>query len=211
MILELFSSIITYITSFISSLGYPGIFSLMVVESAMIPIPSEIIMPFSGFLVATGKLSFFEVILAGSFGNLIGSMITYYAGLKIGRPLILKYGKYIFFSESHLRFTEKLFERLGDKISFIGRLLPGVRTYVSFPLGIAKANLIKFMVYTLIGSLIWNALLTYAGVRLGSNWQSFHKYSPYLDIVAVIMIIAFVIWFIYKMKKMSVNKKFGIQ
>jgi membrane protein DedA with SNARE-associated domain len=211
MILELFNSIITYITSFISSLGYPGIFSLMVVESAMIPIPSEIIMPFSGFLVATGKLSFFEVILAGSFGNLIGSIITYYAGLKIGRPLIIKYGKYIFFSESHLKFTEKLFERLGDKISFIGRLLPGVRTYVSFPLGIAKANLIKFMVYTLIGSLIWNALLTYAGVRLGSNWQSFHKYSPYLDIVAVIMIIAFVIWFIYKMKKMSVNKKFGIQ
>jgi membrane protein DedA with SNARE-associated domain len=211
MILELFNSIITYITSFISSLGYPGIFSLMVVESAMIPIPSEIIMPFSGFLVATGKLSFFEVVLAGSFGNLIGSIITYYLGIKIGRPLIIKYGKYIFFSESHLRFTEKLFERLGDKISFIGRLLPGVRTYVSFPLGIAKANLIKFMIYTLIGSLIWNALLTYAGLRLGSNWQSFHKYSPYLDIVAVIMIIAFAVWFIYKMKKMSMNKKFDVQ
>jgi membrane protein DedA with SNARE-associated domain len=211
MILELFNSVITYITSFISSLGYPGIFSLMVIESAMIPIPSEIIMPFSGFLVATGKLSFFEVVLAGSFGNLIGSVITYYLGIKIGRPLIIKYGKYIFFSESHLRFTEKLFERLGDKISFIGRLLPGVRTYVSFPLGIAKANLIKFMIYTLIGSLIWNALLTYAGLRLGSNWQSFHKYSPYLDIVAVIMIIAFAVWFIYKMKKMSMNKKFDVQ
>ena len=211
MILELFNSIITYITSFISSLGYPGIFSLMVVESAMIPIPSEIIMPFSGFLVATGKLSFFEVVLAGSFGNLIGSIITYYLGIKIGRPLIIKYGKYIFFSESHLRFTEKLFERLGDKISFIGRLLPGVRTYVSFPLGIAKANLIKFIIYTLIGSLIWNALLTYAGLRLGSNWQSFHKYSPYLDIVAGIMIIAFAVWFIYKMKNMSMNKKFDVQ
>jgi membrane protein DedA with SNARE-associated domain len=211
MILELFNSVITYITSFISSLGYPGIFSLMVIESAMIPIPSEIIMPFSGFLVATGKLSFFEVVLAGSFGNLIGSIITYYLGIKIGRPLIIKYGKYIFFSESHLRFTEKLFERLGDKISFIGRLLPGVRTYVSFPLGIAKANLIKFMIYTLIGSLVWNALLTYAGLRLGSNWQSFHKYSPYLDIVAVIMIIAFAVWFIYKMKKMSMPKKFDVQ
>ncbi len=210
MILELFNSVITYITSFISSLGYPGIFSLMVVESAMIPIPSEIIMPFSGFLVATGKLSFFGVVLAGSFGNLIGSIITYYLGIKIGRPLIIKYGKYIFFSESHLRFTEKLFERLGDKISFIGRLLPGVRTYVSFPLGVAKANLIKFIIYTLIGSLIWNVLLTYAGLRLGSNWQSFHKYSPYLDIVAVIIIIAFIIWFIYKMKKMSVNKKYDI-
>lgn len=207
MIIELFNPIITYITSFISSLGYPGIFFLMVVESAMIPIPSEIIMPFSGFLVAAGKLSFFEVVLAGSFGNLIGSIITYYLGIKIGRPLIIKYGKYIFFSENHLRFTEKLLERMGDKISFIGRLLPGVRTYVSFPLGIAKANIIKFMIYTLIGSLIWNVLLTYAGLRLGSNWQSFHKYSPYLDIVAVIMIIAFVIWFTIKMKNMSVNKK----
>ncbi|MDQ6723058.1 MAG: DedA family protein [Thermoproteota archaeon] len=207
MILELFNPLISYITSFISGLGYPGIFFLMVVESAMIPIPSEIIMPFSGFLVAAGKLSFVEVLLAGSFGNLIGSIITYYLGIKIGRPLIIKYGRYILFSEKHLRFTEKLFERLGDKISFIGRLLPGVRTYVSFPLGIAKANLIKFITYTLMGSIIWNALLTYAGIRLGSDWQSFHKYSPYLDIVAAIVIVVFVVWFIHKMKNMSMDKK----
>ncbi len=207
MILELFNPLISYITSFISGLGYPGIFFLMVVESAMIPIPSEIIMPFSGFLVAAGKLSFVEVLLAGSFGNLIGSIITYYLGIKIGRPLIIKYGRYILFSEKHLRFTEKLFERLGDKISFIGRLLPGVRTYVSFPLGIAKANPIKFMIYTLMGSIIWNALLTYAGIRLGSDWQSFHKYSPYLDIVAAIVIVVFVLWFIHKMKNISMDKK----
>ncbi|MDQ6724358.1 MAG: DedA family protein [Thermoproteota archaeon] len=207
MILELFNPIISYITSFISGLGYPGIFFLMVIESAMIPVPSEIVMPFSGFLVAAGKLTFIEVVLAGSFGNLIGSIITYYLGIKIGRPLVIKYGKYIFFSERHLKFTEKLFERLGDKISFLGRLLPGVRTYVSFPLGIAKANIIKFTIYTLIGSIIWNTFLTYAGVRLGSDWQSFHKYSPYLDIIAVIMIVTFAIWFIYKMKKMSMDKK----
>ena len=207
MILEIFNPIISYITSIISGLGYPGIFFLMVVESAMIPVPSEIIMPFSGFLVAAGKLSFIDVVLAGSFGNLVGSIITYYLGIKIGRPLILKYGKYIFFNERHLIFTEKLFVRLGDKISFIGRLLPGVRTYVSFPLGIAKANLIKFMIYTLIGSIIWNTLLTYAGIRLGSDWQSFHKYSPYLDIIAVIIIVAFVIWFIHKLKKMNIDKK----
>ncbi len=207
MILELFNPIISYITSYISGLGYPGIFFLMVVESAMIPVPSEIVMPFSGFLVGAGKLTFIEVVLAGSFGNLIGSIITYYLGIKLGRPLVIKYGKYIFFSERHLKFTEKLFERLGDKISFLGRLLPGVRTYVSFPLGIAKANIIKFMIYTLIGSILWNTFLTYAGVRLGSDWQSFHKYSPYLDIIAVIMIVTFAIWFIYKMKKMSMDKK----
>lgn len=210
MILELFNPLISFIISFISSLGYPGIFFLMVAESAMIPIPSEVIMPFSGFLIASDKLSFVEVIIAGSFGNLIGSIITYYLGLKIGRHLIIKYGKFILFSEKHLIFTEKLFEKIGDKISFIGRLLPGVRTYVSFPLGIAKANVIKFLFYTLIGSIIWNTLLTYAGITLGRNWQNFHKYSTYLDIIAALIIIVFVIWFIYKMKKINIGKSDNI-
>ena len=210
MILELFNSLITLITSSISNMGYPGIFFLMVAESAMIPIPREIIMPFSGFLVASEKLSFIEVVLAGSFGNLIGSIITYFLGIKIGRHLIIKYGKYFFFHEKHLQFTERLFEKLGDKISFIGRLLPGIRTYVSFPLGIAKSNFIKFIFYTLIGSLIWNTILTYAGVRLGKNWENFHQYSPYLDIIAIVLIIGFIIWFLYKIKRTSIDRKSDI-
>ncbi|HXT84662.1 MAG TPA: DedA family protein [Verrucomicrobiae bacterium] len=201
MIVEAFNSIIVFITSIISSLGYPGIFLLMVAESAMIPIPSEIIMTFSGFLVATNKLTFLEVVLAGSFGNLIGSIITYYIGIKVGRPIVIKYGKYILFKESHLKFTEKLVEKIGDKLSFIGRLLPGIRTYVSLPLGIAKADFIKFSIYTLLGSLIWNTCLTYIGLRLGRNWESFHKYSTYLDFLAIIIIIGFIIWFIYKIRR----------
>ncbi len=201
MIVEAFNSIIVFITSIISNLGYPGIFLLMVAESSMIPIPSEIIMTFSGFLVATNKLSFLEVVLAGSVGNLIGSIITYYIGIKVGRLIVIKYGKYLLFKESHLKFTEKLVERTGDKISFIGRLLPGIRTYVSLPLGIAKANLTKFLIYTLLGSLIWNVCLTYIGFRLGSNWETFHKYSTYLDILALIIIIGFIIWFIHKIRK----------
>ena len=201
MIVEAFNSIIVFVTSSISILGYPGIFLLMIAESAMIPIPSEIIMTFSGFLVATNKLSFLEVVLAGSFGNLIGSVITYYIGIKIGRPIVIKYGKYILFKESHLEFTEKLVEKTGDKISFMGRLLPGIRTYISLPLGIAKANLIKFLIYTLFGSLIWNACLTYIGIRLGNNWENFHNYSTYLDILTIFLIIGFIIWFIYKIKK----------
>jgi membrane protein DedA with SNARE-associated domain len=183
----------------------------MVAESAMIPIPSEIIMPFSGFLIASGKLSFGEVVIAGSFGNLIGSILTYYLGLKIGRHLIIKYGKFIFFSQKHLIFTERLFEKIGDKISFIGRLLPGVRTYISFPLGIAKANIIKFLIYSLIGSLIWNMFLTYAGFTLGKNWQNFHKYSNYLDFIAALLIIVFIIWFIYKIKKIDKEKRDGME
>src|SRR5919112_1326261 len=207
MILEFFNTLVTLITTFISNLGYPGIFFLMVAESAMIPIPSEIIMPFSGFLVASEKLSFIEVVVAGSFGNLLGSIITYFLGIKVGRHLIIKYGKYFFFHEKHLQFTERLFERLGDKISFVGRLLPGIRTYVSFPLGIAKSNFIKFVFYTLIGSIIWNTLLTYVGIRLGRDWQNFHQYSSYLDIIALVVIATFIIWFIYKIKRISLDKK----
>jgi len=210
MILELFNTLIIHITSFILSLGYTGIFFLMIAESAMIPIPSEIIMPFSGFLVASEKLSFIGVVLAGSLGNLIGSIITYFLGIKVGRHIIIKYGKYFFFNEKHLQITERLFERLGDKISFIGRLLPGIRTYISFPLGIARSNFIKFIFYTLIGSLIWNSLLTYVGIRLGKDWQSFHQYSPYLDIIAVVIIVIFIIWFIFKIKRISLDKKSDI-
>lgn len=206
MLLELFNPIVNSITIFISDLGYLGIFILMTLESAMIPIPSEIIMPFSGFLVSEGKLSFASVVLSGSIGNLIGSIITYCLGLKIGRSLIIKYGKYILFTENHLKYTEKLFEKYGDKFSFAGRLLPGIRTYVSFPIGIAKANLIKFVIYTFIGSLIWNIIITYVGFTLGSSWQNIHTYSKYLDIVAVVIIIIFIIWLVYKLKKIRNNK-----
>ncbi len=168
----------------------------MILESALIPIPSEIIMPFSGFLVTNGKFNLVSVILAGSLGNLVGSVITYYVGIKFGRAFILKYGKYIFFKESHLEFTDRLFEKYGDRISFIGRLLPLIRTYVSLPAGIGKTNLVKFVFYTFIGSIIWNTMLTYAGIQLGNNWENIDKYSIYLDIAAVCAIGVFIVWII---------------
>ena len=145
-LIEILRPLVEFITSIISSLGYGGIFFLMVLESALIPIPSEIIMPFSGFLASTGKLSSVGVILAGSFGNLIGSTLTYYLGIRLGRAFLIKYGKYIFFRLHHLEWTEHLFQRYGDKISFVGRLIPGVRTYISLPAGIGKTNFIKFAV-----------------------------------------------------------------
>ena len=190
-----------FITSFIANLGYPGIFILMVLESALIPIPSEIIMPFSGFLVTAGKLGYIGVVLAGSFGNLVGSILTYYLGMKVGRAFLIKYGKYIFFRVHHLEWIEQLFQKYGDKISFIGRLLPGVRTYVSLPAGIGKTNLYKFVIYTFVGSMIWNSLLTYAGMQLGRNWKNIERYSIYLDVIAAIIIAVFVIWLIYNRKK----------
>ena len=184
-------------------MSYPGIFFLMILESALIPIPSEIIMPFSGFLASTGKLNYIGVVLAGSFGNLVGSILTYYLGINVGRKVILKYGKYIFFKKEHLELTENLFNKYGDRVSFVGRLLPGIRTYVSLPAGIGKTKVTKFVIYTLAGSLIWNSMLTYVGMKLGSNWKNIDKYSIYLDIAAVLAIAVFLIWFIYNTRRKS--------
>ncbi|MGB6627111.1 MAG: DedA family protein [Nitrososphaeraceae archaeon] len=200
-VIEILRPLVEFITSVISSLGYGGIFFLMILESALIPIPSEIIMPFSGFLASTGKLGSVGVILAGSLGNLVGSVITYYLGIKLGRAFLIKYGKYILFRVHHLVWTEQLFQKYGDKISFVGRLLPGVRTYISLPAGIGKSNFIKFVVYTLVGSIIWNSLLTYGGIQLGRSWQHIDKYSGYLDIIAVVAIAVFIVWIVYSNRR----------
>lgn len=200
-VFDIIRPLIEFIISFISRVGYLGIFFLMVLESAMIPIPSEIIMPFSGFLVSAGKFGPILVVLAGSLGNLVGSILTYYFGLKVGRAFIIKYGKYVFFKKEHLEFTERLFKNYGDKISFIGRLLPVIRTYVSLPAGIGRTNFIKFVFYTLIGSLIWNSVLTFAGMQLGNNWKNIDRYSIYLDIVTICIIVGFSAWLVLKFKK----------
>jgi len=202
-IIEILRPIVEVITSIITTMSYPGIFFLMILESALIPIPSEIIMPFSGFLASTGKLNYAGVVLAGSFGNLVGSILTYYLGINVGRKVVLKYGKYIFFKKEHLELTENLFNKYGDRVSFVGRLLPGIRTYVSLPAGIGKTKFTKFVIYTLAGSLIWNSMLTYVGMKLGSNWKNIDRYSIYLDIAAVLAIAVFLIWFIYNTRKKS--------
>jgi membrane protein DedA with SNARE-associated domain len=201
---EIIGPLVQTTTSIISSMGYVGIFFLMVLESALIPIPSEVIMPFSGFLVSVGKLGLVGVILAGSFGNLVGSIATYWLGLRLGRTAIIRYGKYVFFKKKHLEYTERLFVKYGDKVTFVGRLLPAIRTYISLPAGIGLTNFIKFTVYTFVGSLIWNTLLAYAGLELGINWRHIDKYSGYLYTIAIISTITIIVWIFYnKMRKHS--------
>jgi membrane protein DedA with SNARE-associated domain len=202
-IIEILRPIVEFITSIISTMSYPGIFFLMILESALIPIPSEIIMPFSGFLASTGKLSSVGVVLSGTFGNLVGSILTYYLGINVGRAFLIKYGRYVFFKKEHLELTENLFKRYGDKVSFVGRLLPGIRTYVSLPAGIGKTKFTKFAIYTFLGSIIWNSMLTYVGMKLGSNWKNIDKYSIYLDLAAVMAIAVFLIWFVYNSRRKS--------
>ena len=202
-VLEILKPLVEFITSFIAHLGYSGIFSLMILESALIPIPSEIIMPFSGFLSSTSRLDPILVTVSGSLGNLVGSVLTYYLGIKAGRKFILKYGKYILLKKEHLEITENLFERYGDRISFVGRLLPGIRTYVSLPAGIGKTSFTRFVIYTFAGSIVWNSMLTYIGMSLGTNWKNIDKYSIYLDIASVLLVAAFVMWFIYNTRRKS--------
>jgi len=187
-----------FITNVISQIGYVGVFFLMVLESALIPVPSEVIMPFSGFLVATGEFNIFYVLVAGTLGNLVGSVIAYYIGLNVGRKLILKYGKYVLIDEKHLDMADNWFQRFGDKIIFVSRNLPAVRTYISLPAGISKMNVFKFSIYTLVGSVPWNFALLYVGVLLGKNWETILKYTTILDAIVVISVLAFIVWWLRK-------------
>ncbi|MGI0073353.1 MAG: DedA family protein [Nitrosotalea sp.] len=167
----------------------------MVAESALIPIPSEVIMPFSGYLVSIGKFNVIYVIIAGSIGNLAGSLIAYFVGIYLGRGFVLRYGKYVLLKKSHLEFAESYFKKYGDRSTFISRLLPAIRTYVSLPAGVAKMNLKKFAAYTFVGSVIWNSALTYIGITLGEEWNSIRKYSTYFDAIVIIAVIVAIIMY----------------
>ena len=200
--LEIISNLTNFIIQTISNSGYVGIFFLMVAESALIPIPSEVIMPFSGYLVSTGKFNVVAVIMAGSIGNLVGSLIAYFVGVYLGRGFVLKYGKYVLLKKSHLEIAEAYFKKYGNRATFISRLLPAIRTYISLPAGVAKMNLKKFAAYTLIGSIIWNTALTYIGITLGQEWNSIRKYSTYFDAIVVIAVIVGIILY-WKSRKKS--------
>ena len=196
--LDIIGNLANFVINIISNSGYLGIFALMTVESALIPIPSEVIMPFSGYLVSTGKFNPILVIMAGGFGNLVGSLIAYFIGIKLGREVILRYGKYVLLNKSHLDWAESFFGKYGDKTTFVTRLLPGIRTYISLPAGIAKMDLKKFSAYTFAGSIIWSAMLMYVGITLGEEWNKIRDYSHYIDAIVGIGIIIIVIIIIKK-------------
>ena len=198
MIYDFFALISSLIINIISSLGYGGIFFLMALESACIPIPSEIIMPFAGFLVFDEKFSLLPVVFWGTIGNLIGSLAAYFLGFYGGRPLIEKYGKFILISHHELDLADKWFQEYGSISIFFSRMLPAVRTFISLPAGIARMPLGKFCLYTFLGSLPWSFVLTYAGLVMGENWKGLEVYFRKFDWAIVILIISGVGWLIYK-------------
>lgn len=189
------------ILDWISDFGYAGIIFLMALESACMPVPSEIVMPFAGYLVwRDGEMSLLGVTLAGSLGCTIGSIAAYVVGFYAGRPLIIRYGKYILIREKHLVMAEKWFEKWGDKATFIARLLPVIRTVISLPAGIAKMNFKKFVFYSFVGSVPWTAMLAYVGYWLGPEWESITGVFRDLDVIVVVAVIALIAWYVYRIR-----------
>ena len=190
-LLEFLSAIIVAV---ISTLGYSGIVLLMAIESACIPLPSEIIMPFSGYLVSTGQMNLWLVALAGAVGCVLGSLVAYWVGMKGGRPLIEKYGRYLLVSRHDLDMADRWFEKRGEIIVFVSRMLPAIRTFIAFPAGVARMNLKRFVIYTFAGSFPWCLGLAYVGQKLGEKWNKddtlktwFHRFDFLIGIVAVLL------------------------
>lgn len=201
MIYDFFAFISSFVINIISSLGYGGIFFLMALESACIPIPSEIIMPFSGFLVFEEKFSLLWVVIWGTIGNLIGSVAAYLVGFYGGRPLLEKYGKFILISSHELELADRWFLKYGSLSVLFSRMLPAVRTFISLPAGVARMPFFKFCFYTFLGSLPWSFALTYAGLIMGENWKGLEVYFRKFDwAIAILGVIALGFFVYHKIK-----------
>ena len=194
----LIETLFTFITVKIAALGYWGIGLGMAIESANIPLPSEIILPFGGYLVATGKLNFFWTAMAGTIGGTAGSIASYLLGFWGGRPFLLRYGKYIWITEQRLAAAENWFDRYGEVTVFFTRLMPIVRTFISLPAGISGMNFPRFVAYTFFGSLPWCFFLTYLGVKLGEHWEDLKPWFHRADVLVVVVLAGAVFYLWHK-------------
>lgn len=198
MIEHIISVLTTFIIYVISSLGYAGVAALMAIESAAIPLPSEVIAPFAGYLVFTGRFVLFWVAIAGGIGSSLGSIVTYYIGMYGGRPLIEKFGKYVLISKRDLDLADSFFAKHGSWSTFIGRLLPVVRTFISIPAGVSRVPFVKFVWFSFIGSFLWTYLLAYVGMKLGENWSTLRMRLHGFDTAIIVCIGLFVVWWVWR-------------
>ena len=201
MIEKILAPVVAFIAAVIGALSYPGIILLMAIESACIPLPSEAIMPFAGYLVSLGKMNLWLAGLAGAVGCNLGSIVGYWLGARGGRPAILRYGRYVLMSRHELERVERWFERWGEITVFVARLLPVVRTFIAFPAGMAKMNQLRFHVYTFLGSLPWCLVLAYVGKKLGDNWASIKVYFHKADFIIIGLCVLGVVWFVWNRVK----------
>lgn len=198
MLTEILGLIGQFCKDIILFLGYPGILILMAMESMIFPIPSELVMPFAGFLIAEGSFSFWLVILFSSLGSIIGSLISYYIGKYGGNKFILKFGRYFLLDQTDLKKTEDWFSKSGEKTIFISRFIPIVRHLISIPAGMGKMNLKRFCIYTIIGATLWNSFLAYLGYILGKNWELVRRYSEYVSVSVAIILLVLGVYFVYR-------------
>lgn len=192
-----------YITAFIDKTGYISVFVLMTMESMVLPVPSEAVMPFAGMLIAgtecqVPRFTFTLVILISTLGSIAGSLISYYIGFYGGKPFIARYGRFLLLNQHDLEFTEKFFKKRGSITILICRFIPVIRHLISIPAGTARMNIVKFLVYTIIGAGIWNTFLAVCGFYLRKNWEEVMHYSKVVDIAVLFLLAAGVVYFVVK-------------
>jgi len=198
--------VIPFLNTLYGAVGYLGVMIAMAIESAMVPLPSELILPYAGFLVSDlsaiepltgGPWSFWIVVIVGTIGNTLGSLIAYAIGAWGGRPFLQRWGKYLLIRQHEIELADRFFEKYGPATAFFSRLLPVVRTFISFPAGVARMPLGKFIFYSTAGAFLWSTLLVFAGQQLGENWvQIRHALEPF-DLAIAIGVVALVLVFIW--------------
>lgn len=198
MFAKVLGAIAGFIITSISTLGLWGIVVMMAIESACIPLPSEVIMPFSGYLVSQGRFTLWQTAVAGAIGCVVGSMVAYAVGRYGGRQFIWKYGKYVLISHHDMETADRWFDRHGQFAIFFSRLLPVVRTFISLPAGIAKMRFGMFVLWTFVGSLPWCYVLAYIGFKMGDNWDTLGVYFHKFDAVIGIVIVAGIVWWVWR-------------
>jgi membrane protein DedA with SNARE-associated domain len=188
-----------HIMLFYETTGYLSVFILMTMESMIFPVPSEAVLPPAGLLISQGRFTFTGVIIASTLGSIVGSLISYWIGVYGGRPFIEKFGKYFLLDKKALKVSEKYFNKHGDLTIFVCRFIPVVRHLISIPAGFGRMNLLKFSIYTIVGAGMWNAFLTWAGVRWGQQgWDLMLKYGHTIDIVIVALMVLAGAYFFWK-------------
>jgi membrane protein DedA with SNARE-associated domain len=207
---EAFAAFVTWIVNVVGAFGYPGIIFMMFLESSFVPFPSEVVMPPAGYLVHQGEMNLFAVIACGVIGSLLGAYLNYYIAVKWGRKFFERFGKYFFVSSETLDKAENFFMRHGHISTFTARLLPVIRQYVSLPAGLARMNLVKFTMYTGLGSGIWVTILTLLGYWVGGAGEAMKRELHKITIALIIFCVAIVVFYVlYCVRRARANQNEG--
>jgi membrane protein DedA with SNARE-associated domain len=197
--------VIPFLESLYGAVGYAGVLLAMAIESAMVPLPSELILPFAGFLVSDASQlepisgqpwSFWIVVIVGTIGNTLGSLVGYAIGAYGGRPFLERYGRYLLIRQHEIEIADRFFARWGAQTAFFSRLLPIVRTFISFPAGVARMDIRKFIVYSTAGAFLWSIALVWAGVQLGARWEEIRALLQPFDLAIAVAVVVFVLGFV---------------